>query len=56
MEPQKAKNCHDNSEEKKTKRLSQTLDNKTKPQKSKQCGIGTKTDMQIIGAQQRAQK
>ena len=33
-----------------------TSDYTTKPQSSRQCGIGTKTDIQINGSEQKAQR
>ena len=48
MEPQKIQNCQSNPEKQKPswRHNSQTLGNITKPQSSRQCGTGTKTEIQ----------
>ena len=58
MEPQRTQNCQNNPEEQKTSRRhnSHTSGSITKPQSSRQCGTGTKTDIQTNGKEQRTQK
>ena len=53
MEPQKTQNRQSNPEKQKPSRRhnSQTSRNTTKPQSSKQCGIGIKTDRQTNGTE-----
>jgi len=49
VQPQNTQNCQSNPEEQKPSwgaSLSQTSGNITKPQSSRQCGTGTKTDRQ----------
>ena len=54
VEPQKTQNCQSQFRGTKTKQeasLSQTAGNTTKPQSSRQCGTGTKTDRQTDGTE-----
>ena len=59
MEQQKTQNRQSNPEKQKPSRRhnsSRLQGNITKPQTSRQCGTGTKTDIQTNGTEQRTQK